>query len=160
MPILLEDLHFSLPHNLRVLKEMIGRLDEQNHLSNFEREANVLASLRHPRIPRVYDYFTISHRAYLVLDFIEGQDLEAILNRTPGMARPEDVVEWMLQLCDIVHYLHIQPIPIIILHDLGLNNIILTPDGEIVLVDLGIARRLQKAFRLRSQCGHPGLRSP
>ena len=142
---LARDLHFSSPHNFRALKEMIGRLDDQNHLSNFEREANVLASLRHPRIPRVYDYFTIYHHAYLVLDFIEGQDLEVILNQTPGMARPEDVVEWMLQLCDIVEYLHIQPTPIIIFRDVGLNNIVLTPEGEIILIDVGIAKRLQKA---------------
>src|SRR5271166_2273232 len=45
-----QDRHFTSQHNLRSLKEMIGRLDEQNNLSNFEREANVLASLRHPRI--------------------------------------------------------------------------------------------------------------
>src|SRR5215469_646151 len=109
---LTRDRHFTTPNNLRSLKEMIGRLDESNHLSNFEREANVLAALRHPQIPRVYDYFTIYHRAYLVLDYIDGQDLEATLSRTPGMARPEDVVEWMLQLCDIVRYLHTQAQPI------------------------------------------------
>ena len=49
---LVEDRHFSPPHNLRSLKEIIGRLDDQNHLSNFEREASTLANLRHPRIPQ------------------------------------------------------------------------------------------------------------
>jgi eukaryotic-like serine/threonine-protein kinase len=158
---LAEDQHFSPPHNLRSLKEMIGRLDERNHLSNFEREANVLASLRHPRIPRVYDYFTIYHRVYLVLDLIEGQDLKAILHRTPGMARPEDVVEWMLQLCDIIEYLQTRPTPIIIFRDVGLNNIILTPDGEIVLIDIGIAKRIQRAAALDAYPrGMQGYASP
>jgi outer membrane protein assembly factor BamB/tRNA A-37 threonylcarbamoyl transferase component Bud32 len=156
---LAEDQHFSPPHNLRSLKEMIGRLDEQNHLSNFEREANVLASLRHPRIPRVYDYFTIYHRAYLVLDYIEGQDLEATLHRTPGMARPEDVVEWMLQLCEIVQYLHTQPQPIVF-RDLKPNNIILTPEGDIVLIDFGIAKLLQQTGAIDTNVGTIGYAAP
>src|SRR5215469_4546042 len=152
---LTHDQHFRHPNNLRSLKEMIGRLDEQNHLSNFEREANVLAGLRHPRIPRVYDYFTIYHRAYLVLDFIEGKDLEAVLHSMLGMAAPEEVVEWMLQLCDIVEYLHTQPTPIVF-RDLKPNNIILTPDGNIVLIDFGIAKLLQQTGAIDTNVGTQG----
>jgi serine/threonine protein kinase len=149
---LTHDQHFKHPNNLRSLKEMIGRLDEQNHLSNFERQANVLAALRHPRIPRVYDYFTIYHRAYLVLDYIEGHDLEAVLRSMQGMAQPEEVVDWMLQLCDIVEYLHTQPTPIIF-RDLKPNNIILTPDGSIVLIDFGIAKLLQHTGAIDTNLG-------
>jgi eukaryotic-like serine/threonine-protein kinase len=152
---LTHDQHFRHPNNLRSLKEMIGRLDDQNHLSNFEREANVLASLRHPRIPRVYDYFTIYHRGYLVLDFIEGQDLEAVLHAMPDMPQPEEVVDWMLQLCEIVEYLHTQPTPIIF-RDLKPNNIILTPDGYIILIDFGIAKLLQATGAIDTNVGTQG----
>jgi eukaryotic-like serine/threonine-protein kinase len=152
---LTHDQHFIHPNNFRSLKEMIGRLDEQNHLSNFEREANVLASLRHPRIPRVYDYFTIYHRAYLVLDFIEGKDLEAVLHARPDVVPPEEVVDWMLQLCDIVEYLHTQPTPIIF-RDLKPNNIILTPDGHVVLIDFGIAKLLQQTGAIDTNVGTQG----
>src|SRR5579871_6580834 len=138
---LAQDYHFEPPNNRRSLKEMISGLDDPTRLSNFKREANVLARLRHPRIPRVFDYFTIYQRAYLVLDYIEGTDLEAKLEESQDMLAPEMVVDWMLQLCDIVEYLHTQPHPIIF-RDLKPNNIILTLDGHIVLIDFGIAKLL------------------
>ncbi len=152
---LTRDQHFRHPNNLRSLKEMIARLDEQNNLSNFEREANVLASLRHERIPRVYDYFTIYHRAYLVLDYIEGQDLEAVLHSHNSPLPPEEVLDWMLQLCDIVEFLHTQPTPIVF-RDLKPNNVILTPDGHIVLIDFGIAKLLQPTGTIGTNVGTQG----
>ena len=105
--------------------------------------------------PDVYDYFTIYHRAYLVLQYIDGQDLEATLNRTPGMLRPEEVVDWMLQLCEIVQYLHTQPQPIVF-RDLKPNNIILTPEGHIVLIDFGIAKLLQQTGAIDTNVGTQG----
>ena len=152
---LTRDQHFRHPNNQRSLKEMISKLDEQTNLSNFEREANVLASLRHERIPRVYDYFTIYRRAYLVLDYIEGQDLEAVLHDMPGVPQPEEVVDWMLQLCGTVEYLHERPIPVVF-RDLKPNNIILTPDGHIVLIDFGIAKLLQQTGAIDTNVGTQG----
>ncbi|MGO8951473.1 MAG: PQQ-binding-like beta-propeller repeat protein [Ktedonobacterales bacterium] len=156
---LTHDQHFKYPNNLRSLKEMIGRLDEKNYLSNFEREANVLAALRHPRIPRVYDYFTIYHRAYLVLDYIAGVDLEKHLLATPGATQPDEVVDWMLQLCDIVGYLHTQSEPIVF-RDLKPNNVILSPDGSIVLIDFGIAKLLQATGAIDTNVGTQGYAAP
>jgi eukaryotic-like serine/threonine-protein kinase len=128
---------------LRSMKEMIPRFhDLQNNMSNFRREALVLESLRHPSIPRVYDSFQQFSRAYLVLEYIEGLDLEQVLETADGMPDPTVVGKWVIQLCDIVHFLHVQNPPIIF-RDLKPSNVILTPDQRIVLIDFGIAKVFQ-----------------
>src|SRR5215467_680888 len=126
----------------RSMKEMIPRLDDshqQQHMVNFKREADVLETLRHPNIPRVYDSFTEFRRAYLVLEYVEGEDLEQALDRTKGLLSPAMVGGWMLQLCTIVEYLHSHKPPIIF-RDLKPSNVILTPDQRIILIDFGIAK--------------------
>lgn len=137
------DERFANAKSLRSMKEMIPRFsDLHTNMANFEREANVLDSLRHPSIPRVYDSFIEFNRAYLVLEFIDGLDLEQVLERQPGLMPPETVAGWMIQLCDIVGYLHAQNPPVIF-RDLKPSNVILTPEGRIVLIDFGIAKVFQ-----------------
>jgi outer membrane protein assembly factor BamB/predicted Ser/Thr protein kinase len=158
---LVRDEHFrgaaSLP--LRSMKEMIPHLsDLQNNMINFTREALVLESLRHPNIPRIYDSFQESHRAYLVLEYVEGQDLEQVLERTPGLLKPAVVTDWMLQLCDIVATLHTQTPPIIF-RDLKPSNVILTPNRRIVLIDFGIAKVFQ-ADEPHTNVGTHGYAAP
>jgi len=58
-------------------------------LKNFSREADVLAALSHPSIPKIYDYFASSDRAYLVMEYIDGRDLEALVNQTPDFLPTE-----------------------------------------------------------------------
>lgn len=139
---LVRDEHFAssqLPP-LRAMKEMIPRFSEaQTRMVNFAREAMVLESLRHPQIPRVYDSFNQANRAYLVLEYIEGSDLDQQVARHQGMLPPETVLDWTYQLVDIVCYLHSQKPPVIF-RDLKPSNVILTPDGRIVLIDFGIAK--------------------
>lgn len=158
---LVRDEHFSgattLP--LRSMKEMIPRFsDLQNNMVNFRREALVLESLRHPNIPRIYDSFQEFHRAYLVLEYVEGQDLEQVLERTPGPLKPAVVGDWMLQLCDIVATLHTQTPPIIF-RDLKPSNVILTPHHRIVLIDFGIAKVFQ-ADEPHTNVGTHGYAAP
>jgi outer membrane protein assembly factor BamB/tRNA A-37 threonylcarbamoyl transferase component Bud32 len=138
---LVRDTHFLGPKPvLRALKEMMPRFsDLQANLAIFTREANMLVTLKHTGIPAVHDSFTEFNRAYLVLDYVPGYDLQQILNRTDGMLMPEEVGEWMLQLCDIVHYLHTRQPPVIF-RDLKPSNVILTPEGLITLIDFGIAK--------------------
>ncbi len=126
---------------LRSMKEMILHLDDhqqQVHLVNFKREADVLETLRHTNIPRVYDSFTEFRRAYLVLEYVEGEDLKQVLDGTTGVLSPQVVGSWMIQLCTIVEYLHVHKPPIIF-RDLKPSNVILTPDQRIILIDFGIA---------------------
>ena len=78
------DLHFPNVFKRVAVKEMVNLAhDPALHdtiVQNFEREANILATLDHPSIPRIYDYFSHEQRSYLILEFIDGKDLEAILN--------------------------------------------------------------------------------
>ena len=82
------DLHFPNVVKLVAVKEMINQapdpLVRQTVVQNFEREANILATLSHPSIPRIYDYFTLENRSYLVLEYVNGRDLEVILSQVDG----------------------------------------------------------------------------
>lgn len=131
------DTHLS---KRRALKEMIPQMgDPQAELINYHREAEMLLNQEHPGIPQIYDSFVEYRRAYIVLQYIPGDNLEKQLLNTSGFLSQELVGEWMLQLCRIVGHLHSQRPPIIF-RDIKPNNIILTPDGRIVLVDFGIAK--------------------
>jgi len=142
------DLHFPNVVKLVAVKEMINQArDEQVRqtiIQNFEREANILATLSHPSIPRIFDYFSHDQRSYLVEEFINGRDLEDILNASPGPLPEEQVVSWAIELCDVLQYLHNHKPEPIIFRDMKPSNVMVNQDGHIVLVDFGIA----KAFRV------------
>jgi serine/threonine protein kinase len=106
----------------------------------FEREARILSNLSHPGLPRVTDHFMIpGQRQYLVMDYIEGQDLQQMLAEA-GRPLPEaEVLSWITQVCDALVYLHSQQPPIIH-RDIKPANIKITPDGRAMLVDFGIAK--------------------
>ena len=110
----------------------------------FLREARMLANLAHPNLPRVSDYFILPGQGqYLVMDFVEGQDLQDLLRQTlqkSGQPLPEgQVVSWIAQICDALTYLHSQNPPIIH-RDIKPGNIKITPEGKAMLVDFGIAK--------------------
>lgn len=140
------DLRFTGVARLCALKEMtsttpdpqVRRLANQN----FAREANILASLNHPAIPKIFDYFTEGIRSYLVLEYIDGEDLEALMGDTEQMLSPKRVVDWATQICDVLSYLHSQNPPIVF-RDMKPSNIMLRPPNHIVLIDFGIARNFE-----------------
>jgi outer membrane protein assembly factor BamB len=137
------DLRFTGVARLCALKEMTCTTPDPQvrrlAIENFEREANILASLNHPAIPKIYDYFSEGIRSYLALEYIEGEDLEALMGDTEQMLSQEHVVDWAIQICDVLSYLHIQDPPIVF-RDMKPSNIMLRPPNHIVLVDFGIAR--------------------
>jgi Tol biopolymer transport system component/predicted Ser/Thr protein kinase len=106
----------------------------------FEREAQILARLSHPNLPRVIDHFTDrqSGRQYLVMDYIEGEDLQAIMKRS-GPVPEQTALAWVGQVLDALEYLHRQRPPVIH-RDVKPGNIKITPQGRAVLVDFGIAK--------------------
>jgi serine/threonine protein kinase len=141
------DLHFPNVVKKVAVKEMINLARDQaihdTIVRNFEREANILATLNHPSIPRIYDYFSQDDRSYLIIEFIEGKDLEEILLDSKDFLPEIQVVNWAIELCDVISYLHNnQPEPIIF-RDIKPSNIMVDIHGHILLVDFGIA----KAFR-------------
>lgn len=141
------DLHFPNVVKLVAVKEMINMapdpLVRQTIVQNFEREANLLATLNHPAIPRIYDYFSHDDRSYLVLEFIHGKDLEAVINEANGFLPEDQVISWAIQLCDVLAYLHSQKPDAIIFRDMKPANVMINHNGDVMLVDFGIAKIFQ-----------------
>jgi len=104
----------------------------------FAREARILNSLHHPILPHVSDYFREGDGYFLVMEYIEGEDLSEILKRE-GQFPVNDVIRWTLELLDGLDYLHSQDPPIIH-RDIKPHNLKLTSRGNIVLLDFGLAK--------------------
>jgi len=113
---------------------------EQQAATQFQFEANVLARLSDPALPKVTDSFREGGRYYLVMEYVEGETLEDILARA-GRPLPEaQILGWASVLCDALTYLHTrQPNPVIH-RDIKPVNIKITPDGKLKLIDFGIAK--------------------
>ncbi len=106
----------------------------------FTREASILANLHHPNLPRVTDYFFIPDQGqYLVMDFVEGKDLQTLLEEKGVPLSEGDALAWVSQICDALTHLHAHK-PAIIHRDIKPANIKITPEGKAVLVDFGIAK--------------------
>jgi serine/threonine protein kinase len=135
--------YFAFDQTLQIrvaVKENLNISDDSER--QFQREARLLASLRHPNLPRVTDHFILEGRQYLVMDFIEGEDLHAVSRRRqPDVA---DVLRWADDACDALAYLH-KLEPPIIHRDIKPANLKLQPNGKVVLVDFGIAKEFDKA---------------
>ncbi len=141
------DLHFPNVTKLVAVKEMINLAADPTMyemvVRNFEREADLLATLSHPAIPRIYDYFTQDTSSYLVMEFIDGRDLERLLGDTDTFLPEEKIVTWAVELCDVLTYLHgHQPQPVIF-RDMKPSNVMIDQHGHIRLIDFGIARIFQ-----------------
>ena len=108
----------------------------------FEREAVLLANLRHASLPRVTDFFTMPAQGqYLIMDFVEGYDLKTVLDRVGKPLDTKSVLRWIDQICDALAYLHAQK-PAIIHRDVKPANIRITASSQAILVDFGIAKTL------------------
>ncbi len=101
-------------------------------------EINLLRRLRHPNLPRIVDVIDNDDNFLIVMDYIDGNTLEHIVE-DEGAQPQGRVVEWVLQLCDVLNYLHSRRSPIIY-RDMKPSNIMLKSDGNIVLIDFGTAR--------------------
>ncbi len=161
----------SFGDRLVALKEM-----EQKGLSpqeiaeaaaGFKREALLLANLRHPHLPRIYDHFSDSGRWYLVMDYIEGETLEAyqqevIPDQHTGKRHlpVEEVLDSGIQLCTVLDYLHTRQPPIIF-RDLKPANVMRTHDKHLYLIDFGIARHFKPGqIKDTVPLGSPGYAAP
>jgi len=119
------------------LKETLSA--EESVRKQFEQEARLLARLQHPALPRVSDHFSERDRAFLVMQFIAGVDLAKIIVEQPGPFPRDQVVAWADQLLDALIYLHSQDRQVIH-RDIKPHNLKLTGNGQIALLDFGLAR--------------------
>jgi tRNA A-37 threonylcarbamoyl transferase component Bud32 len=135
--------------------------DRETAVLQFEREAKLLAQLRHGNLPRVTDYFVEGDHCYLVMEFVVGKTLDSLLQASQGQPLPlEYVLDWAVQLAEVLSYLHSQDPPIVF-RDLKPANIMLQQDGTVKLIDFGIARRFHEgATKDTLLYGSPGYSPP
>ncbi len=123
--------HCAIKENLQVGAES---------QKQFRREALMLANLNHPNLVRVTDYFIIPDQGqYLVMDYVDGNDLETILRNNGGPLPTKQALAWIGQVCDALIYIHNQNPPIIH-RDIKPANVRVTLQGNAVLVDFGLAK--------------------
>ncbi len=127
----------------------------------FLREAQMLARLSHPNLPRVTDHFVLPGQGqYLVMDFIAGEDVQSLSDRY-GVLPETQILPWLAQVCDALIYLHGQTPPIIH-RDIKPANIKIRPDGHALLVDFGIAKLYdpQQGTTVGAKAITPGFSPP
>ncbi len=154
----------QLGNRLVAIKEMsqygLASQELRQAIDAFQHEAIMLAGLRHPNLPRIYDQFAEAGRQYLVMDFIEGQTLEAYVGQRGGFLPANEVLQIGLQLCNVLEYLHTRQPPIIF-RDLKPENVMVAPDGQLSLIDFGIARHFKPGqSRDTIAFGSPGYAAP
>jgi len=141
------------------VKENLFTSDEYSR--QFRLEAVILAALRHPNLPRVSDHFAVGDQGqYLVMDFIEGEDLRERMERL-GTISEEDAVMVGAAMCDALTYLHTRK-PSILHRDIKPGNVKISPDGSIYLVDFGLAKIVQgpQATTTGARAMTPGYSPP
>ncbi len=147
------------------IKEM-----SQGHLSTnelaeatarFQQEADLLGSLHHPNLPPIYDGFSEDGRSYLVMEYIDGKTLLQMLKDSGGRPLPvAQVLDYAIQLCDVLIYLHSHHPPIIF-RDLKPTNVMVKGNGHVVLIDFGIARLFKEGQAQDTVfLGSPGYAPP
>jgi outer membrane protein assembly factor BamB/tRNA A-37 threonylcarbamoyl transferase component Bud32 len=144
------DRRFAAVEKIVALKEMVNAAPDPRlrriSIQNFEREANILASLSHPSIPKVFDYFSEGNRSYLLQEFVHGVTLEQILDQRRQPFKQDEVVDWALQICDVLAYLHSHKPPVIF-RDIKPGNLMLRDDGRVMVIDFGIAKVFEHGQR-------------
>jgi len=129
------------------VKEMLSQTSDpaqqQYMIDSFKKEAKILNALRHPNLPVVRDYFIEGGRYYLVMDFVDGKDLDTIMRSYGTGGVPEAVVvEWSLEILEALEYLHTRNPPVVY-RDLKPGNVMVrNSDRKIILIDFGIARTI------------------
>ena len=143
------------------VKEMLPNAeispDNKDYLiKRFKTEAEILQRVRHTNLPIVTDYFIDNENYYLVMDYIEGQDLKDIIDLYPEGIPESLVAKWTGQLLDALDFLHNQDPPIVY-RDLKPENIMVKNSGqEIVLIDFGLARPVNpKIHKVMTVVGTP-----
>jgi serine/threonine protein kinase, bacterial len=128
--------------SLVVLKEMnadMAQIVKAQEL--FEREAKTLKALHHPGIPQFFDFFVEGGKKYLVMEMLHGEDLEKrIYNRGP--VSPRQAIEWMIQTCEVLDYIHSQKPPIVHRDIKPANLLVRHRDNCIAVLDFGAVKEI------------------
>ena len=124
--------------------------DRRAAIDRFNREIALLRSLKHPRIAALMLPFQERGNSYFAMEFVPGRSLEKRLEDAKGPLPEQQVIKWMIQVCEALSYIHTRNPPII-LRDLKPGNVMITPDDEVQLIDFGIARRFDPNKRTNTE---------
>ncbi|TDQ42219.1 serine/threonine protein kinase [Aureibacillus halotolerans] len=133
------------------------------HYRSFADEAKMLMRLDHENLPKMVDFFSDEkkQRAWLIMEYIEGQSLLERFEAANRKMEEEDIVRIALQLCHVLHYLHTATGEPIIYRDLKPGNIMINPEGLVKLIDFGIAREYKEGQNQDTvQIGTVGFAAP
>lgn len=140
-----------LGRHIRLNKSVVLKADKRSLKMKPEilrREVDTLKNLRHPYIPQVYDFLEEDGVVYTVMDYVEGESLNKPLSRGERFGQAQ-IIHWAKQLLEALCYLHSRP-PYGLIHgDIKPANIMLTPEGDICLIDFNIALALGEAGTVR-----------
>lgn len=122
-------------------------------------ETDLLKRLNHPHLPSIIDVIDGDGTFLIVMDYIEGNPLSKAIKNS-GAQNQDDVIEWAKQLCDVLGYLHSRKPPIIY-RDMKPSNVMLKPDGNVMLIDFGTAREFKSTSVADTTClGTQGYAAP
>lgn len=136
------DTHLNKQWAVKEIRKKGSGKNDEIVVNSLLAEANMMKRLDHPSLPRIVDIIDNGVTIYVVMDYIEGESLDKILNEY-GAQSEERVIGWAKQLCDALGYLHSQKPPIIY-RDMKPANVMLKPEGNIKIIDFGIAREYKE----------------
>lgn len=136
------DTHLNKQWAVKEIKKKGNGRNDEVIVNSLLAEANMMKKLDHPSLPRIVDIIDNGITIFVIMDYIEGESLDKVLAEYG--AQPEEyVVGWAKQLCDALSYLHSQKPPIIY-RDMKPANVMLKPEGNIKIIDFGIAREYKE----------------
>ncbi len=155
-----------LAMNERANKQWAIKEIRKDGVSNYEvvkqnliAETDILKRLKHSNLPSIIDVIDCEDTFLIVMDYIEGNPLSDSL-KNEGAQPQEKVIEWAKQICDVLGYLHSRQPPIIY-RDMKPSNVMLKPDGNIMIIDFGTAREYKSASLADTTClGTQGYAAP
>lgn len=140
-----QDTH--LVGNMWAVKEMkvlaMNSLERQKIISQFQKEVIKMSQLSHPNLARIIDFFVEGQNLYIIREFIPAYDLETLMAKQGTPFREREVLSWGIQLADALSYLFSKKFPAVYFREFTLSNILVSAEGEVKLIDLGLARIFQ-----------------
>lgn len=118
---------------------------KQQAINQFKTEAKILFKIIHLNLPRYVDYFDYKYKRYLVTEYISGKNLAEIVKSNPGFMDENQVIKWSIQICEALSYLHNNKPEPVIFRNLKPENVIISEDGIVKLVDFGISKFFQES---------------
>lgn len=144
-----EDQH--LRGKLWVIKQMqplgVDANERNRLLTQFQAEAMLLSQIEHACLPKLVDFFAQDSSLFVIREFVPGSDLKSLLEQRQAPFSEDEALKIGLQICDLMNFLLKKKLAPIVLRDMSLPNLIMTPEGRVLLVDLGFSRLFQREAR-------------